>query len=66
MKNISYASTVDSLLYAQVCTRPDIAMAIGMLGRYLSNPGLGTLESCKESHVVFARNQGLQFGIQAH
>ncbi|RVW80762.1 Retrovirus-related Pol polyprotein from transposon TNT 1-94 [Vitis vinifera] len=27
-----------SLMYAQVCTRPDIAYIVGMLGRYLSNP----------------------------
>ncbi|KAJ9692948.1 hypothetical protein PVL29_011870 [Vitis rotundifolia] len=40
MKNISYASTVGSLMYAQVCTRPDIAFAVGMLGRYQSNPGM--------------------------
>ncbi|RVW74575.1 Copia protein [Vitis vinifera] len=26
-----------SLMYAQVCTRPDIAYIVGMLGRYLSN-----------------------------
>ncbi|RZC20055.1 Serine/threonine-protein phosphatase 7 long form-like [Glycine soja] len=40
MKNISYASVVGSLMYAQVFTRPDIAFAIGMLGRYQSNPGV--------------------------
>ena len=40
MKNIPYASAVGSLMYAQVCTRPDIAFAIGMLGRYQSNLGL--------------------------
>ena len=39
MKNIPYASVVGSLMYAQVCTRPDIAFAVGMLGRYQSNPG---------------------------
>jgi len=38
MKNISYASVVRSLMYAQVCTRPDIAFAVVMLGRYYSNP----------------------------
>ncbi|RVW23780.1 Retrovirus-related Pol polyprotein from transposon TNT 1-94 [Vitis vinifera] len=32
MKNIPYASAVGSLMYAQVCTRPDIAFAVGMLG----------------------------------
>jgi hypothetical protein len=40
MKKISYAFAVGSLLYAQVCTRLDIAMAVGMLGRYQSNPGI--------------------------
>ena len=34
MLNIPYAFAVGSLMYAQVCTRPDIAFAIGMLGRY--------------------------------
>lgn len=34
ISNIPYASTVGSLMYAQVCTRPDIAFAIRMLGRY--------------------------------
>ena len=32
MKNIPYASAVGSLIYAQVCTRPDIAFVVGMLG----------------------------------
>jgi len=40
MKNIPYASAIGSLLYAQVCTILDIAMAVGMLGRYQSNPGM--------------------------
>ncbi|XP_050890576.1 secreted RxLR effector protein 161-like [Lathyrus oleraceus] len=37
MKNIPYASVVRSLMYAQVCTRPNIAFAVGILGRYQSN-----------------------------
>ena len=40
MKNIPYASVVGSLKYAQVCTRHDIAFAVGVLGRYQSNPGI--------------------------
>ena len=32
MKNIPYASAIGSLMYAQVCTRPDIAYAVGVLG----------------------------------
>ena len=48
MKDISYSSAVASLLYAQVCTRPDIAMAVGMLGRYKSNPGLEHWKAAKK------------------
>ncbi len=40
MKSIPYASVVRSIMYAQVCTRPDLAFVTGMLGRYQSNPGL--------------------------
>ena len=40
MHNIPYASAIGCMMYAQVCTRPDIAYIIGMLGRYLSNPGM--------------------------
>ncbi|XP_073041951.1 secreted RxLR effector protein 161-like [Primulina eburnea] len=38
MPKVPYASAVGRLMYAQVCTRPDIAYVTGMLGRYLSNP----------------------------
>ncbi|KAK2987408.1 hypothetical protein RJ640_020605 [Escallonia rubra] len=38
MERIPYASTVGSLMYAQVCTRPDIMYVVGMLGRYQINP----------------------------
>ncbi|RVW97188.1 Retrovirus-related Pol polyprotein from transposon TNT 1-94 [Vitis vinifera] len=46
MERFPYASAVGSLMYAQVCTRPDIAYIVGMLGRYLSNPEIvGYLDS---------------------
>ena len=37
MKTIPYASVVGSLMYAPVCTRPDIVFIVNVLGRYLSN-----------------------------
>ena len=40
MERFLYALVVGSLMYAQVCTRPDIAYIIGMLGSYLSNLGM--------------------------
>ena len=39
MKAVHYSSIVGSLMYAQVCTRPDIAFVFSMLGKYLSDPG---------------------------
>ncbi|KAJ9562866.1 hypothetical protein OSB04_008026 [Centaurea solstitialis] len=48
MKLIPYASVVGSLMYAQVCTRPDIAYVTGMLGRYQSNPGLDHWKAAKK------------------
>ena len=47
MQKIPYASAVGSLMYAQVCTRPDIAYITGMLGRYLSNPGVDHWKAVK-------------------
>lgn len=40
MSNIPYASVVGNLMYAQVCTRPDLAFVVGLLGRFQSNPGI--------------------------
>jgi len=39
--------TIGSLIYAQVCTRLDIALAVGMLGWYQSNPGLENWKAAK-------------------
>jgi hypothetical protein len=38
MKVVPYASAVGRLQYAQVCTRPDLAFVIRLLGRFQSNP----------------------------
>jgi hypothetical protein len=37
MKLVSYASAVGSLMYAQVCTHPDLAFVTRMIGRYQKN-----------------------------
>jgi hypothetical protein len=39
MSHVPYASVVGSLMYAMVCTRLDIAHAVGVLSRYMSKPG---------------------------
>jgi hypothetical protein len=39
MSRVPYSSAVGSLMYAMVCTRPDIAHAVGVVRRYMDNPG---------------------------
>jgi hypothetical protein len=38
MSKVPYASAIGSLMYAMLCTRPDICFAVGMVSRYQSNP----------------------------
>jgi len=39
MKSVPYASAVGSIMYAMLCTRPDVSCALSMTSRYQSNPG---------------------------
>jgi hypothetical protein len=39
MATVPYRSAVGSLMYLMVGTRPDIAAAVGAVGRFASNPG---------------------------
>ena len=39
MSQIPYANVVGCLMYAMVCTRPDISHAVGVVSRYMENPG---------------------------
>lgn len=38
MERVPYSSARGSLMYAIMCTRPDISFAIGMVSRYQLNP----------------------------
>nr|KYP73799.1 Retrovirus-related Pol polyprotein from transposon TNT 1-94 [Cajanus cajan] len=44
---VPYASAVGSLMYAMVCTRPDIAYAVRVVSRFMSNPGKKHWEAIK-------------------
>ncbi|MCO5584158.1 hypothetical protein L7F22_038081 [Adiantum nelumboides] len=39
MQSVPYASACGSLMYAMVATRPDIAHAVGVVSRFMANPG---------------------------
>ncbi|KAK1648037.1 hypothetical protein QYE76_065842 [Lolium multiflorum] len=40
MSKIPYASAVGSIMYAMLCTRPDIAHVVSLTSRYQSDPGM--------------------------
>ena len=70
MRNIPYASVVGSLMYAQVCTRPDITFVVGMLARYQNNSGiehwttakkvLRYLQGTKDYKLIYQRSDNLE------
>ncbi|CAL8075801.1 unnamed protein product [Prunus armeniaca] len=70
MQDKPYASLVGSLMYAQVCTRPDLAFCISVLGRFQSNLGqahwvagkkvLRYLQRTKEYKLVYRRVEELK------
>ncbi|XP_050229335.2 beta-galactosidase 15-like [Mercurialis annua] len=70
MEGIPYASAVGSLMYAQVCTHPDLAFIVGMLGRYQSNPGrehwvaakrvFRYLQNTKDYMLTYAKSDKLE------
>ena len=40
MSVVPYASAIGSIMYAMLCTRPDVKLAVSLIGRYQSNPGM--------------------------
>jgi hypothetical protein len=59
MSRVHYSSTVGSLMYVMVCTRPDIAHAVGVVRKYMNNPG-------KEHWEVVKWILGYLRGIYTH
>ena len=47
MSKVTYASAIGNLMYAMVCTRPDIAHAVGVVSRNMSRPGKQHWEAIK-------------------
>ena len=48
MSKIPYASAIGSIMYAMICTRPDVSYALSATSRYQSDPG--------EAHWVAVKN----------
>jgi len=47
MAEVPYASVVGCLMYAMVCTRPDLAHAVSQVSKYMSKPGRQHWEAVK-------------------
>ena len=47
MQKTPYASAIGNLMYAMVCTRPDIAHAVGVVSRFMGDPGKEHWEAVK-------------------
>jgi len=39
MSKVPYSSSIGILMYVMVCTRMDIVHAVGVVSRYMNNPG---------------------------
>ena len=47
MSKVPYTFAVGSLMYAMVCTRPNITHVVGVVSRFLTNPGKEHWEAVK-------------------
>jgi len=47
MSHVSYASAIGSLMYAMVCTSPDLSQAMSMVSRHMHDPGKGHWEAVR-------------------
>lgn len=63
LSKLPYASLVMSLLFLAVCTRPDIAVIVSNLSRFLSNYGLEHWQAAKRvlRYLKGTTNRGLLF-----
>ena len=56
MSRVPYASAIGSIMYAMICTRPDVSYALSMVSRYLENPGLSHWTAVKNI-LKYLRNK---------
>ncbi|XP_041011256.1 secreted RxLR effector protein 161-like [Juglans microcarpa x Juglans regia] len=64
MQQIPYANMVGSVMYAMVCTRPDLTYAISVVSRFMSNPGKAHWQATKWllRYISGTTNLGLKYG----
>ena len=67
MEHIPYASAVGSLMYAMVCTRPDLAHAVSVVSRYMADPGKEHWQAVKRifRYLRGTSDIGLHYGANS-
>ena len=59
MKDVPYASAIGSIMYAMLCTRPDVCLAISLARRYQSNPGVDHWTAVKNILIYLKRTKDM-------
>ncbi|KAG8482959.1 hypothetical protein CXB51_022006 [Gossypium anomalum] len=57
MSKIPYASTIGSIMYAMLCTRPDVSYALSMTSKYQVDPVKGHWTTVKNIHKYLRRTK---------
>ena len=62
----TYTHLIGSLLYLSVCTRPDIAQAVGALSKYMAEPTTAHWQAAKGlmRYVASTRDHGIVYGTE--
>jgi hypothetical protein len=73
MSRVPYSSAVGSIMYAMVCTRPDISQAVSVVSRFMANPGkvhwqavkwiLCYLRGTTDVGLVYHRGSGISSSV---
>ena len=73
ISNVSYSNAIGSLMYAMVCTKPDLSHAVSVVSRYMHNPRkdhwktvrwiLSYVKATVKKGLVFDRNKAGTYDV---
>ncbi|GJT27881.1 hypothetical protein Tco_0908156 [Tanacetum coccineum] len=68
MSRVPYALAIGSIMYAMMCTRPDVSFSLSMVSRYQQNPGEGYWTAVKNilNYLRNTKGRFLVYGGEEH